>query len=571
MSSRKSKSGAGKATKKSIQPARRDLGAHPPTKNPSTSGRNKSKNDKGMLAPDVAHVKGEGTIEARSAITIQCAFRQYLARKERARRLREKKEFEEQMEKLEREAFIALVRREQEAAAREREKEEVERRRRQEEQKRRYRMLEAAFEGDVEEIQSILKEVSELDTKDGVAFDEIGQVLRRRHQLDMVDCTDAHGNTPLSEAAGGGHPSAIKFLIEKGANPNSKGVYGRTPLYRAAFGGHVAAVQTLLQSGADPRISAEDGTMPVEVAPTDPTLRTLQDWDISTTVLLRERLEADLQRRREAEKRQKEEEADRIQSQVSELTKELSQYQHELQKAYCELHKRINEHDKCVSKDTGKTNITLQAVHDAEELLAVKRSAAAEAEQKLSLAKLQLRERLQREASLTELKRTLCHIRELDDVLLKDVGDKIKQDGRWPLIIDPSGQASTFLRYRDTNFHNALNPSHMKPEVLRLGLLGAIRYGKMLVIDMMEVNMFQVVTAVFEQIQAGLMERLLSKELLQKDGFLSLIQPGDGPEYSRNEFSPSRVEKFQLVLLTKQQTLAKELLSVFYPIQIIIQ
>ncbi|XP_059827536.1 IQ motif and ankyrin repeat domain-containing protein 1-like isoform X5 [Hypanus sabinus] len=488
MSSRKSKSGAGKATKKSIQPARRDLGAHPPTKNPSTSGRNKSKNDKGMLAPDVAHVKGEGTIEARSAITIQCAFRQYLARKERARRLREKKEFEEQMEKLEREAFIALVRREQEAAAREREKEEVERRRRQEEQKRRYRMLEAAFEGDVEEIQSILKEVSELDTKDGVAFDEIGQVLRRRHQLDMVDCTDAHGNTPLSEAAGGGHPSAIKFLIEKGANPNSKGVYGRTPLYRAAFGGHVAAVQTLLQSGADPRISAEDGTMPVEDP--EPGFRT----DEGTVPVSARAAESILR----------------------------TPQTHQRARQVCEQGHGQDQH------------------HTAE-------------------------------ASLTELKRTLCHIRELDDVLLKDVGDKIKQDGRWPLIIDPSGQASTFLRYRDTNFHNALNPSHMKPEVLRLGLLGAIRYGKMLVIDMMEVNMFQVVTAVFEQIQAGLMERLLSKELLQKDGFLSLIQPGDGPEYSRNEFSPSRVEKFQLVLLTKQQTLAKELLSVFYPIQIIIQ
>eukprot|EP00061_Rhincodon_typus_P007914 g30066.t1 len=46
---------------------------------------------------------------------------------------------------------------------------------------------------------------------------------------------------------------------------------------------------------------------------------------------------------------------------------------------------------------------------------------------------------------------------------------------RWPLIIDRSGQASTFLRYRDTNFYDALNPGHMQPEVLRLGLLGAIR------------------------------------------------------------------------------------------------
>ena len=36
---------------------------------------------------------------------------------------------------------------------------------------------------------------------------------------------------------------------------------------------------------------------------------------------------------------------------------------------------------------------------------------------------------------------------ELDDVLVRDVGDKIKSDGRWPLVIDTSGQASVFLRY----------------------------------------------------------------------------------------------------------------------------
>ena len=32
-------------------------------------------------------------------------------------------------------------------------------------------------------------------------------------------------------------------------------------------------------------------------------------------------------------------------------------------------------------------------------------------------------------------------------MLVKDVGSKIKSDGRWPLVIDTSGQASVFLRY----------------------------------------------------------------------------------------------------------------------------
>lgn len=49
---------------------------------------------------------------------------------------------------------------EQEKAEKERQKEEEERKRKREEIKRKKRMLEAAFEGDIEEIENILKEVS---------------------------------------------------------------------------------------------------------------------------------------------------------------------------------------------------------------------------------------------------------------------------------------------------------------------------------------------------------------------------------------------------------------------------
>jgi len=46
---------------------------------------------------------------------------------------------------------------------------------------------------------------------------------------------------------------------------------------------------------------------------------------------------------------------------------------------------------------------------------------------------------------------------------------------RWPLIVDTSGQAATFLRYRDTNFINALSPRDVEPERIRLSILGALR------------------------------------------------------------------------------------------------
>ncbi len=38
-------------------------------------------------------------------------------------------------------------------------------------------------------------------------------------------------------------------------------------------------------------------------------------------------------------------------------------------------------------------------------------------------------------------------IKDLDEVLVRDVGAKIASSGRWPLLIDTSGQASVFLRY----------------------------------------------------------------------------------------------------------------------------
>lgn len=45
----------------------------------------------------------------------------------------------------------------------------------------------------------------------------------------------------------------------------------------------------------------------------------------------------------------------------------------------------------------------------------------------------------------------------------------------WPLVIDPSGQAAIFLRYRDTNYLNTANPADMAVEAIRLALLGSLR------------------------------------------------------------------------------------------------
>ena len=58
----------------------------------------------------------------------------------------------------------------------------------------------------------------------------------------------------------------MKYLIELGADPNSRGQFNRTPLYRSAFAGHMDCCEVLLQHGADPRLYAEDGQTPENVS-----------------------------------------------------------------------------------------------------------------------------------------------------------------------------------------------------------------------------------------------------------------------------------------------------------------
>ncbi|XP_064788151.1 IQ motif and ankyrin repeat domain-containing protein 1-like [Oncorhynchus masou masou] len=292
----------------------------------------------------------ELTPEELAAVTIQRATRGLLARRERVRRQKEKQDHEDLMDRLEKEAFVALVRREQEEAEWKRKKEEDERKRKKEEQLLQTQLLEAAFDGEAEEVLAILKEVSDRDTKRGLGLDEAGKRQRLLNQLFMINITDANGNTAVSEAAGGGQPEVITLLVERGADINTRGAFGRTPIYRAAFGGHLGAVQTLLQLGADPRTHADDGSTPEQVASEEAVVATLQNWDLSATDSMLSKMKAEEQRRAEKEEKQNEAETDRLKGEVDQLQKEHERCQRELQKAFVELNKRITEHDTCVRK-----------------------------------------------------------------------------------------------------------------------------------------------------------------------------------------------------------------------------
>nr|KAF6404892.1 IQ motif and ankyrin repeat containing 1 [Rousettus aegyptiacus] len=540
---------------------------------PGESGQAQRKTGQQAKAPALPPGPESATgsaAEGQAATVIQCALRRFLARKELARRRQEHREYLEQMEKLQREAFLALVRREREAARRRQEAEAEAERRRQEERRRRARLLDAAFDGDLGEIAAVLREVDDLLTGEGVGHDEAGAVRRRQRRVALLECEDPRGNTPLSEAAAGGQSQAIRLLAEQGASPNCKGAFGRTPLYRAAFGGHLEAVEVLLKLGADPRVYADDGSTPAQVASLDAVASVLQSWDLSLTEAMLRNMEAERQRRAQEAERNKEAEAKRcargMNLKVQQLAKEQQQCHKELQQAYCELSRRVTEHDKCEQRHMGKAELTLQAIKDAEAQVDRLRREAQKAEESLAMARLELREQTQEgEEEAPGLK---CQVTELHDVLMKDVGDRIRADGRWPLVIDPSGQAATFLRYQDTNYLDAVNPDHLRPERIRLALLGALRYGKPLVFDLREVDLFPAVQRQLEAVQPGLAEELLSRRLLDGDRYQSLLRPNDGPEYGPTQFQEARLGQFRLFFVTKVQWPPAEQLQVLLPVRV---
>ncbi len=128
------------------------------------------------------------------------------------------------------------------------------------------KIVEAAFDGDLDELKSWLDKGYHLESYDG-----------RKH-------------TALSEAACQGQMEVAKFLLEKGADPNALSDTGRSPLWRACFNGHFEMAELLLHSGANPeyrdRVSMENA---FDVCKTDELRKLLSDWDPAETQRLMEK------------------------------------------------------------------------------------------------------------------------------------------------------------------------------------------------------------------------------------------------------------------------------------------
>eukprot|EP00854_Cymbomonas_tetramitiformis_P020744 gene20744-24862_t len=74
-------------------------------------------------------------------------------------------------------------------------------------------------------------------------------------------------------------------------------------------------------------------------------------------------------------------------------------------------------------------------------------------------------------------------VRGLDKAL-----DTTMASDRYTVLCDLNGAASMFLRYRDTNYLMAYHPGDMRRENKRKGLIGALRWGKPFVLDLLDME-----------------------------------------------------------------------------------
>lgn len=81
-----------------------------------------------------------------------------------------------------------------------------------------------------------------------------------------VTAVDDLRNTPLHEAARGGHLACAKLLITHGASVTAVGWAEETPLHRAAVGGHLACTKLLIDHGASATAVDCGGNTPLHAA-----------------------------------------------------------------------------------------------------------------------------------------------------------------------------------------------------------------------------------------------------------------------------------------------------------------
>jgi len=297
----------------------------------------------------------------------------------------------------------------------------------------------------------------------------------------------------------------------------------------------------------------------------------LDGWDISETDALLQSIAINEDKKAEAVRAGISHKKAGLQQQYDEAREQYELTQKQLKHAYSEWNQRILEYDTCVQEGKGHMDImeaVKRTIEDAAEHLEGMKTKAAEASDHFQSMKGDLMSFEQENKPEEVLPGVKIPLKVLADVLFKDIGGNRKKDGRWPMIIDPSKRATMFVRYRDTNYLNACSSKDMSKDIIRKSLLGSLRYGKPMVVDMMDVDMYEAVIDCFDLVQKGLYDDIITGKILKDENYMSLVTKDDGDEYQYSNFQDDKVKEFIFVTITYQRRPTDQLMDKFYCIHV---
>jgi hypothetical protein len=156
-----------------------------------------------------------------------------------------------------------------------------------------------------------------------------------------------------------------------------------------------------------------------------------------------------------------------------------------------------------------------------------------------------------------------------DDV---DNATKIKRK-KIPLIIDRTGTALTYLTYRAVTILDLANGRQMSPDQLRLAVIGGLRYGKPMLINLRNKDLSEAFVTLqhkFSRVAEDMFLALVKGQARDEKVYRKWITDDivkQHPEFHFKMFVPSDTLRFRFILLThEEQPQDWEVLGNFYSV-----
>jgi uncharacterized protein len=126
-------------------------------------------------------------------------------------------------------------------------------------------LMRAAREGNMKLVDFLIRNGASLDTESLTGDTAIKLAVRNDHLaivqrlVEAGAAYDYPGWSPIAYAAFEGHDDIVRYLLAKGASPDSRLPNKATPMHLAARNGHIEVIRTLLAAKADPNAQTDRG------------------------------------------------------------------------------------------------------------------------------------------------------------------------------------------------------------------------------------------------------------------------------------------------------------------------